>query len=199
MQERERYREPGLEAEFIIDTVEELEERGRTSRRGFLERVKNNIVIKGKQIPWRLFTQGIIRWYNPEWGTNRGATDNVTPFQHFIPHQSGRHRHQGGFSLFVIEGKGYTVVDGVRHDWEKGDLIMLPLKPEGCEHQHFNAGDKPARWMAIPTSYANHAVGQTGGQRESSPLWEKYRGKYLGPWADDKKEQEDKKTGKKTW
>ncbi len=182
MQERERFREPGLDAEFIVDTVEELEERFKNSRHALLERAKSNVVVKGKQLPWRLFPQGLIRWYNPDWGSNRAATDFVSPFQQLIPHHSGRHRHQGGLSLFVLDGKGYTVLDGVRQDWQKGDLIMLPLTPGGCEHQHFNLGDKPARWMALHLAYT-HAVGETWEQMEGSPLWKKYRGNYLGPWA----------------
>jgi hypothetical protein len=51
--------------------------------------------------------------------------------------------------LYVIEGKGYTICDGQRLDWERGDLILLPIQPGGVEHQHFNLnGDKPSFWMA---------------------------------------------------
>ena len=43
------------------------------------------------------------------------------------------------------------LVDGERIDWAKGDLLMLPLRPNGVEHQHFNSdiGGKPALWMAF--------------------------------------------------
>ena len=67
-----------------------------------------------------------------------------TPLQHWrvfihdIKTRSGKHRHQGGLVIYVLEGKGYSVVDGERKDWEKGDLVLLPMKPEGVEHQHFN-------------------------------------------------------------
>jgi gentisate 1,2-dioxygenase len=63
---------------------------------------------------------------------------------------SGQHRHQGGLGLFAIEGEGYSVVDDVRYDWKAGDFIMLPIKPEGCVHQHFSnhPGDS-AKWLAV--------------------------------------------------
>ena len=43
--------------------------------------------------------------------------------------RSGKHRHQGGLVIYVLEGKGYSIVDGERKDWEKGDLVLLPMKP----------------------------------------------------------------------
>ncbi len=56
--------------------------------------------------------------------------------------------HQGGRVHVVWEGRGYTMVDGVRHNWETGDVIMLPVKPEGTTHQHFNADpDRPVRLL----------------------------------------------------
>ncbi|HXG35663.1 MAG TPA: cupin domain-containing protein [Dehalococcoidia bacterium] len=63
---------------------------------------------------------------------------------------SGQHRHQGGLGLFAIEGEGYTVVDGVRYDWKAGDFIMLPIKPNGCVHQHFSRRPgEAAKWLAV--------------------------------------------------
>ena len=63
---------------------------------------------------------------------------------------SGQHRHQGGLGLFAVEGEGYTVVDGERFDWKAGDFIMLPIKPDGCVHQHFSANPNAhAKWLAM--------------------------------------------------
>ena len=50
-------------------------------------------------------------------------------FIHTITTKSGEHRHQGGLLIFVLEGKGYSIVDGERWDWEKGDLVLLPMQP----------------------------------------------------------------------
>jgi len=41
-------------------------------------------------------------------------------------------------------------VDGERHEWAAGDLLLLPLKPGGVTHQHFNKhADRPAKWIAF--------------------------------------------------
>jgi gentisate 1,2-dioxygenase len=41
-------------------------------------------------------------------------------------------------------------VDGERHEWEASDLLLLPLKPGGVVHQHFNKHeDRPAKWIAF--------------------------------------------------
>lgn len=71
-------------------------------------------------------------------------------FTHEVRTQSGKHRHQGGIIIYVIRGKGYSVVDDERVDWEKGDLMLLPMKAGGVEHQHFNSDpQQPALWIAF--------------------------------------------------
>ena len=71
-------------------------------------------------------------------------------FTHEIRTKSGKHRHQGGLVIYVLSGKGYSIVDGERWDWEKGDLVLLPLRPGGVEHQHFNLDPaKPSVWAAF--------------------------------------------------
>jgi gentisate 1,2-dioxygenase len=71
-------------------------------------------------------------------------------FLNDVQQHSGRHKHQGGLVLFVIKGSGSTEIDGVRYSWKGGDLITLPIRPGGIEHQHFNdnAG-QPCRWVAF--------------------------------------------------
>ena len=60
------------------------------------------------------------------------------------------HRHQGGTFIFILGGKGYSTVNGVRHDWEAGDLAILPMVPGGVAHQHFNfEPGVPALWMRV--------------------------------------------------
>ena len=71
-------------------------------------------------------------------------------FTHEIHTKSGKHRHQGGLVIYVIDGKGYSVINGERVDWEKGDLVLLPLEKGGVEHQHFNSDPAhPALWIAF--------------------------------------------------
>src|SRR3984957_19045045 len=141
--ERTRVREkeaPSLsQYEMSIKRGRENAERNRTGR----------IVCKFAECPQLLTRQGRLRTY-------LGLTVQDTPLQdwtvftHEVRTVSGKHRHQGGLIIYVIDGAGYSVVDGERVDWEKGDLLLLPLKPGGVEHQHFNVSpDKPALWMAF--------------------------------------------------
>jgi gentisate 1,2-dioxygenase len=106
-------------------------------------------VIKWKDIPWEQARQGTIKFYCST-ATHDIAAPGWTVFQHRVVKHTGRHIHQGGLVIYAIDGEGYTVVDGVRFDWKKGDLLILPFKPGGVEHQHFNKrDDKPAHWVAF--------------------------------------------------
>jgi gentisate 1,2-dioxygenase len=70
----------------------------------------------------------------------------------------------------VLEGKGYSVVDGERKDWEAGDLVLLPMKPEGVEHQHFNLDPgKPAVWAAFINIPIQEYLASDLQQAENSP------------------------------
>ncbi|HYK97234.1 MAG TPA: hypothetical protein VEU77_02460 [Candidatus Acidoferrales bacterium] len=63
---------------------------------------------------------------------------------------SGRHTHQGGITIFGVEGDGYSVVNGQRFDWTAEDAVLLPIVPGGLDHQHFRArDDRPSKFMGI--------------------------------------------------
>lgn len=111
--------------------------------------VSGQVVVRGKDIPRQQSRQGHSKWYlHPL--RDELVTQEWLMFQQDIHTHSGRHRHQGGLAIFVIEGKGWTTVDGVRFDWEAGDLILLPIKFGGCEHQHFNGQPgQPCKWLAM--------------------------------------------------
>ena len=105
----------------------------------------------------------------PSASKTRRSSDWIV-FTHEIRTVSGKHRHQGGLIIYVIEGNGYSVVDGERCDWEKGDLVLLPLREKGVEHQHFNSNpDKPAVWMAFIHSPTHDHVASEMTQTEVSP------------------------------
>ncbi|MBI2954894.1 MAG: cupin domain-containing protein [Chloroflexi bacterium] len=130
------------------------------------------LLVKSSERNWEISRQGKIKHYiSPKlWPETAFHDWNV--FIHDIVQQSGKHRHQGGIVLFVIEGRGYTVVDGVRQDWKKGDLILLPLKPGGVEHQHFNAEPgKPCKWLATIYMPVHEQVCPLVQQIETSPLY----------------------------
>ncbi|MBI4333327.1 MAG: cupin domain-containing protein [Chloroflexi bacterium] len=62
---------------------------------------------------------------------------------------TGKHLH-GEEAIFVVEGHGFSVVDGLKYDWETGSCLFMPY---GSTHQHFNPGPGPVRYfsaMALP-------------------------------------------------
>lgn len=142
---------------------------------------QGKLVIKGKEIGWEQNRQGFIKWYlHPLLGDT--AVDNWLVFVHDIRTHSGRHTHQGGTFLYVLEGRGYTLVDGRRVDWEAGDAILLPIKPGGVEHQHFNReAGKPCKWLALIFRPLKDVLGNTIRQEEASPEWKgRQRREHLG-------------------
>ncbi len=49
-----------------------------------------------------------------------------------------KHRHTYETIAFILKGKGYSVVEGQRVDWEEGDAVLVP---RWTWHQHFNASE----------------------------------------------------------
>jgi len=161
--ERTRVREqesPKLTSyEMALRQDRETAERNQTGR----------IVCKQDDCPQMLTRQGRLRYY-------LGHTIKDTPLQdwivftHEIRTASGKHRHQGGLVIYVIDGEGYSVVDGERIDWSAGDLVLLPLREKGVEHQHFNSNpEKPALWMAFIRRTMQDYVASEMTQTEVSP------------------------------
>jgi quercetin dioxygenase-like cupin family protein len=63
------------------------------------------------------------------------------------PH-SGSHKHTHTEAmLYVLEGRGYSLIDGKRYDWEEGDAVHVP--PRMTEHEHFNDSDARTRTLRI--------------------------------------------------
>jgi mannose-6-phosphate isomerase-like protein (cupin superfamily) len=121
----------------------------------FIERNMNNkLVIRETDREWQQSKQAFAKIYLMDELTPDAALRDWYVFIHDIHKQSGKHRHQGGLVLFVIEGEGSTEVNGEMIDWEEGDCILLPFHPDGIEHVHFNRGDGTAKWLAfiyVPT------------------------------------------------
>lgn len=114
--------------------------------------------------------QGKLRFYLDPVTFKETPLQQWRVFTHEIKTRSGKHTHQGGLIIYVVEGKGYSIVDGERWDWEKGDLVLLPLKPGGIEHQHFNLDpDKPSVWAAFIHVPIQEYLASDLQQKEASP------------------------------
>ncbi|MDO9536012.1 MAG: cupin domain-containing protein [Bacillota bacterium] len=120
-------------------------------RKEFCEsQLMGKVVIKDSDREWEMSRQGRLKYYLQPHKFSDAALRDWQVFTHDIRRHSGSHRHQGGLIIFVIEGTGYTIEDGVRYDWEEGDLLLLAFKPDGVEHQHFNLDPgKPCKWIAF--------------------------------------------------
>lgn len=163
MAERRKEPEP---AELIYEqTFRYIQERSQKKQKGV-------VVIRGRDLPWEQSRQALLKFYSYPAVWEQLGVPGWFLFVNHIKRHSGKHTHQGGLGLFVLEGKGYTVVNGVRYDWEEGDLILLPVMLGGCEHQHFNAEEgKPCYWLAFIFTPYFDAVGNPLEQKEVSPDW----------------------------
>jgi mannose-6-phosphate isomerase-like protein (cupin superfamily) len=75
------------------------------------------------------------------------------------------HRQLCESTMFVLEGEGYTVVNGRRFDWKKGDVLFVPLF---AWHQHVNTGQSAARYARMSTAPIYKFLG-LGAEENLSP------------------------------
>jgi len=60
--------------------------------------------------------------------------------------RSHSHTHTEAM-LYVLEGSGYSEVDGKRYDWVAGDAVHVP--PKMTLHEHFNNSEQRTRTLRI--------------------------------------------------
>jgi gentisate 1,2-dioxygenase len=77
----------------------------------------------------------IMQYVNPMTGgpvmpTMGAYTQLLRPGQH-----TRAHRQTGSYVYNVAKGEGYSVVDGVRLDWRKHDIFVVP---SWAAHEHVN-------------------------------------------------------------
>jgi hypothetical protein len=139
------------------------------------EQTRNGLqVIKEAELPLETNRQGMMRWYlHP--AIKDTALSVLMFFQQEIPpgSRSGRLKFQGGQVMMILEGQGYTTVDGVKHPWKAGDVLNLPLRADGIIVQHFNSDpNNPARFVAAePNWFEGTSVDRGSGfeQLEDAP------------------------------
>lgn len=106
---------------------------------------------------------GFMRWYlHPD--LDGPSTSSLYVHELEIPEGSrtGRLQCQGGIIHFVLEGSGYTTVDGTDHQWGHEDVIALPIKEYGVTYQHVNTGNGVARLLVVWPNL-DSALGPEGG------------------------------------
>lgn len=69
---------------------------------------------------------------------------NVVKAEIPVGWHTGRHRH-GEESLHILDGTGYSIIDGRRYDWHKSSTLHIP---HWAEHQHVNTGEVPVLYLS---------------------------------------------------
>jgi len=106
--------------------------------------------IKRTEVPVVDSRQGTSQFYVMPQFEELSLTQWVVFVRDHTGVPSGRHTHQGGITIFGVEGDGYSIVNGQRFDWSAEDAVLLPIVPGGLDHQHFRArDDRPSKFMGI--------------------------------------------------
>jgi quercetin dioxygenase-like cupin family protein len=66
------------------------------------------------------------------------------------------HRHTVEAVIYIKQGRGYSVIDGKRYDWEAGDFICVPYF---AWHRHVNTGIEEMHYIACTTQPFSRAMG----------------------------------------
>jgi hypothetical protein len=146
--DRQRSRSRVREAETIAGDSYELIVKQRET---YIERQQTGpVVITSEERKIQVSRQGTLRYYLAPLSHPETPLQDWLVFENHVRTHSGKHRHQGGLVIYVIEGEGYSVVDGEQINWKAGDLLLLPIRPGGVEHQHFNTkAGTSCRWIAF--------------------------------------------------
>src|SRR5439155_4036643 len=117
----------------VYDQLIALRNRQRTLQ------AESPFVIRGADVSWETNPQGIIKWYLHPAMERSCHKALIFSVQKIPPEsRSGKQHCQGGVVQYVVQGKGRTVMNEISHPWETGDVVQLPLLPEGVTFQHFN-------------------------------------------------------------
>jgi quercetin dioxygenase-like cupin family protein len=126
-----------------------LRDRQRANRKTAMQ------VVKGSELPQEVNKQGLMRWYLHPSITDTTLTTLMFYEQEIPPgSRSGKFKFQGEQVIYILEGKGYTLIDGVKHHWEAGDVLNLPIRKPGIIVQHVNEDPVvPAKFVAAEPNY----------------------------------------------
>jgi gentisate 1,2-dioxygenase len=124
------------------------------------ERSKRGVqVVRGDALAQENNPQGLMRWYmHPSMEST--VLNTLLFFEQELPplSRSGRLKFQGGQVIYILAGKGYTLVDGVKHPWKAGDVLNLPVRRDGIVVQHVNDDrETTAKFLACEPNFVDAA------------------------------------------
>jgi gentisate 1,2-dioxygenase len=114
-------------------------------------------VIRPQDRQWQDTRNGRMLWFlHPQHPPLQTGMRMAEIYLQDIPPggRSGQHRHVGEEVHFIIEGRGYEMIDGMRWDWEANDVVAIPVL---STHQSFNADpERPARFIAFKSRFYDY-------------------------------------------
>jgi gentisate 1,2-dioxygenase len=78
------------------------------------------------------------------------------------------HRHTVEAVIHILKGYGYSVIDGIRYDWEAGDFVCVPVF---AWHMHVNLSDEDMVYLASTTGPLSNALGVSIYEDERYPQY----------------------------
>lgn len=79
--------------------------------------------------------------------------------------RSNRHRHTYETVLYVLEGRGYSMIEDRKLEWEEGDALYIPV---WAWHHHVNADpQKKARYLACENAPMLQNIGRLAIREEA--------------------------------
>jgi gentisate 1,2-dioxygenase len=144
----------------LLDALFELRDRYRDqAERG----VK---IVRGDALPWEINRQGKTRWYMHPAKNDTVIRSLVIYVQEIEPGgHSGKQASPGGIVHYMLEGRGYVVVNGKKHPWTKGDCVGLPILSRPVEYQFFNTDKKKTARCVAATPNLFEVLGVDMGTR----------------------------------
>ena len=120
------------------------------------EKKNARTVIHDEELEWIETAQDwrIALMAGPENGFRTWGTE-ITMADIPAGSHTGQHEH-GEEGIYIVEGEGCSVVNGVRFDWKEGSVLWMPF---GSQHQHFNTGDTNARYLSFTALNLEHFAG----------------------------------------
>jgi quercetin dioxygenase-like cupin family protein len=80
--------------------------------------------------------------------------------------RTSNHRHGYEALMYIIRGKGYSIVEGQRFEWQEGDAVYTP---PWCWHQHFAAEGHAVQYITSTNMPLLSGMGQTVIREEGAP------------------------------
>ena len=117
------------QGEYEREIIEAAKNEQRLATGTLVTHFKNQSLLVNKKGTKSTFLVDISQGYH-------GTQLSMVLFQIAPGGWQAKHRHGGEAVLYAVDGRGYTVIDGERYDWNTGDATLVS---KWCWHQHFNA------------------------------------------------------------